>query len=48
MAENSGLLHAAEQQEEKKKGDNQKGGDQNRYRPFTTSSNWGSEKIITY
>jgi len=32
----------------KKKGDNQKGGDQNRYRPFTTPFNWGIVKIITY
>jgi len=38
MPEKRGLLPAAERQEEKKKGDNQKGGDQNRYRPFTTSS----------
>ena len=36
MASNSCLLNAVARREEKKKGDNQKGGDQNRYRPFTT------------
>ena len=36
-ARDSGLLHAVVRQAKKKKGDNQKGGDQNRYRPFTTS-----------